>query len=56
MKRDAEKQKGGPSYNPKDAPVPDPDKHRHAKSADELTERTTRTGVPGRRNGSDKQR
>lgn len=56
MADDREKQKGGPSYNPKDAPVPNPDKHRHAKSQDELTERTTRTAGHGRRNGSDKHR
>lgn len=56
MANDQEKQKGGPSHKRKDAGAPDPDKHRHAKSADELTERTTRTGVQGRRNGSDKHR
>lgn len=53
---DRERQKGGPSHSQKDAHVPDPDKHRHAQSAEELTERTTRTGVGGRRNGSDKNR
>jgi hypothetical protein len=49
---------GGPSYNPKDAPVPDRSTHRHAKSRDELKERTANGGRPGegRRNGSDKAR
>jgi hypothetical protein len=47
---------GGPSHNPKDAPVPDPDKHRHAQSRDELKERSVSGERPGdgRRNGSDK--
>lgn len=47
---------GGPSHNPKDAPVPDPQTHRHAKSRDELTERSVKGERPGRgkRNGSDK--
>ena len=47
---------GGPTYKPKDAPVPDPDKHRNAKSRDELKERSVSGERPGRarRNGSDK--
>lgn len=47
---------GGPTYNPKNAPKPDPDKHRKAQSHDELTERTAEGGRSGqgRRNGSDK--
>jgi hypothetical protein len=44
---------GGPTFKPKDAPKPDPDKHRKAQSHDELTERTHRPGT-SRRNGSDK--
>ncbi|HVE72072.1 MAG TPA: hypothetical protein VNI54_11950 [Thermoanaerobaculia bacterium] len=49
---------GGPTYNPKDAPVPDPDEHRHVKSRDELKERAVSGDRPGegRRNGSDKAR
>jgi hypothetical protein len=47
---------GGPSYNPKDAPKPDPDTHRKAQSRDELKERSVSGERPGRgrRNGSDK--
>lgn len=47
---------GGPTFNPKDAPKPDPDKHRHAQSRDELKERSVSGERPGRgrRNGSDK--
>ena len=46
---------GGPSHNPKDAPVPDPDTHRKARSRDELQERSVEGERPGegRRNGSD---
>lgn len=49
---------GGPTYNPKDAPKPDPAKHRHVKSRDELKERSVSGDRPGqgRRNGSDKHR
>lgn len=47
---------GGPTYDPKDAPVPDADQHRHAQSRDELKERSVHGERPGRgrRNGSDK--
>lgn len=47
---------GGPTYNPKDAPVPDRGLHRNAKSRDELKERSVSGERPGRgkRNGSDK--
>jgi hypothetical protein len=47
---------GGPTYNPKDAPVSDRDEHRHAQSRDELKERSVHGERPGRgrRNGSDK--
>lgn len=47
---------GGPAYNRKDAPVPDADQHRHARSRDELMERSAHGERPGRgrRNGSDK--
>jgi len=47
---------GGPTDNPKDAPVPDRDEHRHARSRDELKERSVSGDRPGRgrRNGSDK--
>lgn len=47
---------GGPSHNPKDAPKPNPDTHRHAQSRDELKERSVHGARPGRgkRNGSDK--
>ena len=47
---------GGPSHNPKDAPKPDPDRHRKAQSRDELQERSVKGDRPGdgRRNGSDK--
>ena len=47
---------GGPTYNPKDAPVPDQDEHRNVKSRDELKERSVSGERPGdgRRNGSDK--
>lgn len=49
---------GGPTWNPKDAPVPDRDTHRNVKSRDELKERTADGDRPGegRRNGSDKNR
>ena len=52
------KNQGGPTYNPKNAPVPDPAVHRHAKSRDELQERSVQGDRPGRgkRNGSDKAR
>lgn len=47
---------GGPTYNPKDAPKPHPDTHRHVQSRDELKERSVKGDRPGlgRRNGSDK--
>jgi hypothetical protein len=47
---------GGPTYNPKDAPKPDPDQHRKVQSRDELKERSVHGDRPGlgRRNGSDK--
>jgi hypothetical protein len=47
---------GGPTYNPKDAPKPDRETHRHAQSRDELKERSVHGDRPGRgrRNGSDK--
>lgn len=47
---------GGPTYNPKDAPTPDHDKHRKVQSRDELKERSVSGDRPGdgRRNGSDK--
>lgn len=46
----------GPTFNPKDAPKPDPAVHRHARSRDELKERSVHGERPGRgrRNGSDK--
>ena len=47
---------GGPTFNPKDAPVPDADKHRKVQSRDELQQRSVKGDRPGsgRRNGSDK--
>ena len=47
---------GGPTFNPKDAPKPDPDIHRHAQSRDELKERSVHGERPGRgrRNGSER--
>ena len=55
MAKDSTNQ-GGPSFNPKDAPVPDRDTHRHAQSRDELKDRSVKGERPGRgrRNGSDK--
>jgi hypothetical protein len=47
---------GGPTWNPKDAPVPDRDTHRKATSRDELKDRTSDGSGEGRRNGSDKNR
>ena len=49
---------GGPTYNPKDAPVPDRATHRKVQSRDELQERSVQGDRPGRgrRNGSDKAR
>jgi hypothetical protein len=49
---------GGPTYNPKDAPVPDRQTHRNAKSRDELKDLSVHGDRPGqgRRNGSDKNR
>jgi hypothetical protein len=49
---------GGPTYRPKDAPVPDPATHRKAQSRDELQERSVHGERPGRgqRNGSAKKK
>jgi hypothetical protein len=52
-----DKNQGGPTHNPKDAPTPDRS-HRNAKSRDELKERSVHGARPGRgkRNGSQRQR
>ena len=57
MAKDSTNQ-GGPTFNPKDAPVPDPATHRKVQSRDELQERSVKGDRPGqgRRNGSDKAR
>ena len=49
---------GGPTYNPKDASKPDPDTHRHAKSRDELKERSVHGERPGigRRNDPERRK